>query len=194
MPIIVKLKNVRLAFPQIFEAKPFQGQGEASFTASVLIDPVKQAAAIKDVQEGIIAAAKEKWGTKAEVVLKSLKGTDKICLRDGNMKSDYSGFENMMFISTRTKKKPYIVDKDAVTLLTAADGRPYGGCYVNASIELWGQDNGYGKRINASLRGLQFYKDGDAFAGGAPVDPSEFDSVEDFGETEPASNAAESLF
>jgi len=29
------------------------------------------------------------------------------------------------------------------------------GCYVNALLELYGQDNKYGKRINASLKGIQ---------------------------------------
>jgi hypothetical protein len=48
---------------------------------------------------------------------------------------------------------------------------------VNASIELWCQDNNYGKRINASLRGVQFLKDGEAFAGGGVANADEFDDL-----------------
>lgn len=182
--MIVKLSNVRLAFPQIFEAKPFQGAGHPSFTAMLLIDPVKQAALIDEVKKTMIAVAKEKWAGKADSVFASLKGTDKVCLRSGDTKSDYSGFEGMMFLSTRSQNRPLVIDRDK-SPLTAADGRPYGGSYVNASIEIWAQDNGFGKRINASLRGLQFYKDGDAFAAGAPADESEFDAVNDFWGAEP---------
>lgn len=32
-----------------------------------------------------------------------------------------------------------------------ADGLVYSGCYVNARIELWAQDNANGKRVNAKL-------------------------------------------
>ena len=66
----------------------------------------------------------------------------------------------------------------AVVPLTAADGRPYAGCYVIANVELWAQDNNYGKRINASLRGVQFLRDGDAFSGGGAASEDEFDEVE----------------
>jgi hypothetical protein len=63
------------------------------------------------------------------------------------------------------------------TPLTEADGKPYAGCYVNASIELWAQDNNYGKRVNASLGGVQFARDGDAFAGGGAASEDEFDDL-----------------
>ena len=48
---------------------------------------------------------------------------------------------------------------------------------MNASIELWAQDNSFGKRVNASLRGVQFLKDGDAFAGGGAASDDEFDDL-----------------
>ena len=40
-------------------------------------------------------------------------------------------------------------------------------------------DNQYGKRINATLRGVQFVSDGEPFAGGQPADADEFDILED---------------
>ena len=44
-------------------------------------------------------------------------------------------------------------------------------------IEAWAQDNGFGKRINASLGGVQFVKDGAAFVGGQAVAASAFDDL-----------------
>lgn len=193
--MIVVLQKVRLAFPQIWEPKPFKGQGEANYTASLIIDPKTEEGkqGIDALKKAIIAVAKEKWGAKYEAVVKSIKDTDKVCLRSGDTKAETSGFEGMMFVSTRNKadKKPLILDTDNKTALTIADGRPYGGCYVHASIQVWAQDNDFGKRINAQLRALRFYKDGDAFAGGPPADASDFDGVNDFGEG--AANAADDL-
>jgi len=60
-----------------------------------------------------------------------------------------------------------------------ADGVIYSGCYVNAIIDLWAQDNQFGKRINATLLGVQFAYDGDAFAsGGSGVSVDDFDDLD----------------
>ena len=108
---------------------------------------------------------------------KKLKiASDKLALKDG----DDSGRDEMigkMTIKASTKKRPVVIDRDK-TPLVEDDGKPYAGCYVNAIIRLWAQDNSYGKRINASLEGVQFHKDGEPFgAGGVSVD--EFDDFED---------------
>ena len=176
---VTKLTNVRLAFPQIFEAKSFQGEGKAMFSASFLIDPSTKEGklTIIEIEDDLKKVATVKWGAKAEVILKSLKSADKTCFHNGDLKSEYDGFAGKYYISARSDKRPLILDRDK-SALTQAEGRPYGGCYVNATVEFWPQDSSYGKRINASLRGIQFVKDGDAFAGGAPASEDEFDSVE----------------
>ena len=121
--------------------------------------------------------AKEKWGAKADAVYKALEAADKLCLHDGDAKADYEGFEDNKYVSARSKTRPTVFDGQRQEL-TQADGKPYSGCYVNASLELWAQDNSFGKRINAQLRGVQFLRDGDAFAGGGqPADADEFDEI-----------------
>jgi hypothetical protein len=83
-----------------------------------------------------------------------------------------------MYVSAASKTRPLVLDSNK-TPLTDEDGKPYGGCYVNASIEIWAQDNQFGKRINAQLRGIQFVKDGDAFGGGgSPASADEFEELE----------------
>lgn len=44
-------------------------------------------------------------------------------------------------------------------------------------IDVWAQDNNFGKRINASLGGVQFLRDGDAFAGGGVASEEDFDDI-----------------
>lgn len=170
----VILKNARLAFPAIFEAKTVNGEGDPAFSASVILPPDHPG--IADLNAAIEAVAKEKWGAKSADTLKAMRAKGNVCLHDGNEKSEYDGFEGNMYVSARSKTRPLVLDRDK-TPLTAADGRPYGGCFVVASLELWAQDNNFGKRVNAQLKGVQFYADGDAFSGGAPADPEDFDDL-----------------
>ena len=99
-----------------------------------------------------------------------------MALHDGDLKSNYDGFPGNLYVSARSTTRPLVINNDK-SPLTEQDGKPYAGCYVNASIELWAQDNNYGKRVNASLRGVQFLRDGDAFAGGGAASEDEFDDI-----------------
>ena len=171
----VLLRDVRLAFPSIWKATAPAGGGEAAFSASFLLAP--NHIQVKELKQHMQALAKEKWGAKGDAIYKALDASDKLALHNGDTKSDYEGFEGNLFVSTRSKIRPTVFDQQR-NELTEADGKPYSGCYVNASIELWAQDNNYGKRINAQLRGVQFLRDGDAFAGGGrPAEADEFDEI-----------------
>lgn len=171
----IKLTNVRLAFPALFEAKTVNGEGEPKFGASLLIEPGAKAL-IKEINAGIDTVAAEKWGAKAAGHLALMRKTDKVALHDGDLKAQYAGFAGMLYVSANSAARPLVLDKDK-TPLTAQDGKPYGGCYVNATIELWTQDNKYGKRVNAQLLGVQFFADGASFGGGAVGSADDFDDL-----------------
>lgn len=169
------LRDTRLAFPSIWKATAPKTGGEPAFSASFLLPKTHKQ--IPEIKKAFATLATEKWGAKGAAVLKALEAADKLCLHNGDLKSDYEGFEGNMYVSARGKVRPTVFDGQRQEL-TEADGKPYSGCYVNASIELWAQDNGFGKRINAQFRGVQFLRDGDAFAGGArPADADEFDEL-----------------
>ena len=170
----IKLNAVRLSFPQLFEAKTVNGEGKPAFSAAFLISPRDPQIAM--INTAITTVAAEKWGAKADAILKTIRAADKTCLHSGDLKSNYDGFEGMMYISARNPLKPSVVDTNKSPLV-AEDGRPYAGCYVNAVLELWTQDNNYGKRVNATLMGVQFYKDGESFVGGGVADADDFDDL-----------------
>ena len=170
----IKLNAVRLSFPQLFEAKTVNGEGKPAFSASFLIDPKDSQVAV--INNAINAVAAEKWGAKAEAMLKTIRAADKTCLHSGDLKANYDGFEGMLYVSARNAIKPLVVDTNR-SPLTEQDGKPYAGCYVNVSLELWPQDNNYGKRINATLMGVQFYKDGESFVGGGVASEDDFDDL-----------------
>lgn len=176
----VALKNVRLAFPALFQPQSVNGS-DPRFSGVFIMEP--DSPNVKALETAMKDVAVAKWGDKGEKILAKLKKDKRVCLQDGDDKTNkegdvYDGFEGMMCVSANRDSRPLLLDRDK-TELSQADGKPYAGCYVNASIELWAQDNKYGQRVNASLRGVQFFKDGDAFAGGTPVSEDEFDDLSD---------------
>lgn len=171
----VKLKNVRLSFPELFTPKSFSGEESGAYSANFLFKP--DSTAHKAILDAMQEVAADKWGAKGQAQLAKLISADKVALHDGNTKS-YSGYEGMLFLSARSSVRPLVIDSDK-TPLQPSDGRPYSGCYVNATIEIYAQDNAYGKRVNASLGGVQFYRDGEAFAGGRSASIDDFDDVSD---------------
>lgn len=170
----MRLLNVRLAFPVLHEAKTVNGEGKPAFSAAFLMPPDHPQVA--EIEAELKRLATEKWGTKGEAMLKELKLNDKLALHDGDRKPRYEGYPGNLYLSSRSQVRPQVLDRDAKTELTPQDGRPYAGCYVNAIVDFWVQDNNYGKRINCTLHKVQFLRDGDAFAGGAMSD-EEFDDL-----------------
>ncbi|MFO6426399.1 ssDNA-binding protein [Escherichia coli] len=63
---------------------------------------------------------------------------------------------------------------------------PYAGCYVNAWCCISGHRTIiFGKRgLNASLGGVQFLRDGSAFAGGGVASADDFDDISEGADAE----------
>jgi len=179
---IVMLKNVRLAFPVLKEAERFDPSNlkqEARYSANLLFSKENDAL-YKQCTAAMLAAAEAKWPGKGAAAVKQLSAGLKVALADGDLKADkYDGFDGTWSISAHAKEStpPRLLDRDK-TELPRTTSKIYAGCYVNASIEFWAQDNQFGKRINAQLRGVQFAADGDAFGGARAAGADEFDVVE----------------
>ena len=164
----IKLKNVRLSFASLFKKATFGGE-ETKYEGTFLIDKETQADQIAEINPAIGAMMKEK---------KAKLSPDRICFKDGD-EIDYDGYAGHMSIKASNAKRPIVIDRDK-SPLTEDDGRPYSGCYVNAVLELWYQDNTWGKRVNANLLAVQFAKDGEPFGeGGASVSVDDFDVIDE---------------
>lgn len=174
----VMLTKVRLAFPVLNEPEAFQGEGKPRYSGTFLLE--KDSENHKAVVAAMRAAAVAKWGEqKADAAVKGLTAGLKTALIDGDLKSQYDGFEGNMAVSAHSQaaNPPRLLDGQKKEL-PRNTGVIYAGAYVNASIEFWAQDNKWGKRINAQLRGVQFHSDGDSFGAGSAASPDEFDTVE----------------
>lgn len=169
MSELIKLENVRLSFPNIFEKETYEG-AETKYGATFLIP--KSNKKLKRKLDLAIQAKIE------EAKIKKRIPEDKICLKDGddamNSKGEiYQGYENHWSMKATNNKKFKVVDADGTSPLDAHDcdreNKLYSGCYVNAYVTFWVQNNSYGIRVNANLHAIQFFKDGDPFATGSNI-------------------------
>ena len=183
----IMLNDVRLSFaPGLFEPsvpKGSQPGTKPKYNCGIILSPDHPQ--LEAVRTKMKAVAQEKWGAKWEATYTALEKQDKLALHDGDLKPNYDGYPGNFFLNPNSEESapPTVIDRDR-TKLTARSGRPYAGCYVNASIEIWAQDNTFGKRINAQLRGVQFLRDGDAFSSARPADVDEFGDVSDGSEAD----------
>ena len=167
----IVLKNVRLSFADIWQPKAFNPGSPLKYSCNFLLDKETQGDQIKAIQNKISEAANDYFNNKPP------KGMPR-CLGDGENKS-YDGYEGHMFVSASSVRRPEIVNRDKSELVEL-DEKPYSGCYVNAVIGLWVQDNQFGKRVNANLDLIQFVKDGERFGGGGGGNPADLlDDIED---------------
>lgn len=165
----IKMKNVRLSFPSLFQMAEFGGESTGKFEATFVLDKVEHADLIKSIENQINGMMKND--------LKSKLSAEKLCLKDGDTLGRPE-FEGKMTIKASTKKRPVVIDRDK-SPLAEGDNKPYAGCFVNGILSLWAQSNSYGKRINAQLDGVQFFADGEPF-GDAGISVDEFDEYEPF--------------
>lgn len=178
----VTLKNVRLGFPFLFDrgapTKNDDGEErEGNFRASFIMyksgiyKPYtdNNLKLLKQARNAVSAA---KWGTD-EKKWPKIK-PEKICVRNGDLEN-WDGFQDSFYCAASESTQPVLLSrrKDEKGLwIPATRAELFAGCFVNAIVALWIQDNKHGLRVNANLKAVQFYKAGEHFAGSAPIDPS----------------------
>ena len=192
MAEIIYLSNARLSFPKIVEAvgnKNFPDQGK-KFGADLIL-PAESNDYARFMAE-IMSVATEKWKDKAGAVLQMCQNDRKLrCYGKGSEKINqtsmqvYDGYQgNVVYITSSADEghAPKIIRPDGVTCSNDIEReqlarKMYGGCYVNAAVRPWIQDNKFGKAVRCQLIALQFSNDGEAFGEGE-VDLSGFKAVQ----------------
>ena len=162
------LRNVRLSFPSLFKRAVFEGK-ETKFEATFLLPKSDEKT------KALLDKAIESALTEAKVKVAS----DKRFMRDGD-DSDKDGYEGNWSIKASSNRRVQIFDRDK-TPIVEEDEILYAGCYVNAIISVWVQNNNFGKRVNANLLGVQFVKDGEPFGSGTVDVANDFDTLDDAG-------------
>lgn len=182
------IKGARIAFPDLWKAKEYEaGDGKPRYGAQLLLPK-------DDPQVGIIWAIAEKLfkeqfpkGKEAEIYLNAAKADPKLkCVGDGDLKV-YEGYAGHVFITAHRREQdgaPLVKTRDMQKDVREEDGIIYSGCYVNAKVNFWVQDNKHGKALRSGLEVIQFVRDGTAFSSAAPATA---DGMEPEPEEDPAS-------
>jgi hypothetical protein len=188
-PFAIDMVDVRLLYSAaLFEPQRGpKGEGQPKFSATLAFPPTHPVVAL--IKAAFQRVATEKWKDRAGAIFAEIKAGDKLCLHDGAAKASKPGYAGMLYVSASNKLRPLILDSN-MAALTAVSGRPYSGCYVNARISLWPQDNEFGKRINASLGGVQFLRDGERLSGGGVASADDFQAIPEAGGATTAAVAA----
>lgn len=177
-PNKIVIKNVRLSYPHLFVAKQGEGASKAKFSADLILNKKQHAETIKQIEKMIERVSLDFF--KKKVTLKNC------ALHDGNEREDKEGYgDDVMFVVAKNDNKPDVVDRDPTVKLKPEDRRPYGGCYVNASIRFYAYDHKTGgKGVSSSLEAVQFYKDGPSFGAGPVNGADEFENIADEAEND----------
>lgn len=179
--MLVLLKNVRLSFPSLFKASSF-GAEEPKFSATFLLD--KGGDNEKLLSDAINKVAQDAFGNNWQNILKKqYSEKSRILMKDGDNKLDKDGnqavgYAGKLFVKASNKVQPLVIGRQKQPL-NENSGTPYAGCMVNAQIDVWAQDNKFGKFVNLKLLGVQFWGDNDAFGAASVASADAFESADE---------------
>lgn len=175
----VKIPNIRMSFNDLFTPVSVN-DGAPRYSATFLI-PKSNGDLVKTINNGIIEVAKAGFDKDWQAVLNKSRGSGNFPMLDGDLQT-YAGYGGNWYIraNRRASEGPPKLYNRNKTQLTD-NGTIYSGCYVNALLEFWAQNNKWGRVVRTSLLGVQFYAEGERFGGGSQATDDDFDFLEDAG-------------
>lgn len=195
----VNLKNVRVAWLHVFKKKPGSKPDEKpAFRMDIIIDKEdrRNLGLLEDAALEVMTEAfkDEKVADRWLKKYSGLEGhIDRDCaIKDGDERDNVDeNYEGKIYVTSKSFKQPRIKTSEGEDVIEVdgeietVDGDepegqiPYGGCFCNVSIELWGQNNDKGKGLRCNLLGLKFVDDGEAFGGSGSGETATDDDLED---------------
>lgn len=202
----VKITRARGAFLDVIKAVQYQGQGSFYWGGTLLCVPGETMAQLATgqspdgktlwgnpqpakaaIDKALEEVAKAKWAQKWATHLPNILPDMKACAWvDGNRR-EYDGYQGNWALSFKRYTddgRMLLIDADRSPIVQpdgefypGKEGRLYSGCYLNATVELWAQENKFGKGLRCQVQALQFAGDGDAFGGGARPNADDFDEI-----------------
>ena len=204
----VELKNVRLRYSNgLYVASKFTGVGadpnaKEKYEGKFIIE--KGDANYDAVVGAIQKEAIREWGAAADETLRAVKSLGMIwCLIDGDTKKDDKHTIGKFIVTAKNTLRPLLCDKvvdpatgKARVIQSSTDPKaPYGGCYVNAIVDVRAGSKPQ-KQVYAYLLGVQYWGDGDRL-GAAQATADDFEAIpgtEAAGTPASAAGGADALF
>lgn len=171
------VKETRCSFPRLYGAEVKEGGDTFGPGIALILERGKHSAVLTEIKAEMRAAIANEPKLK-----KSPPTGEKLCLREPD-REELRYKEDNLVIKANCPRPPIVLHPDGRTVMTEATDKVYSGCYVNAKIEIWGQANKYGRRVNAKLIAVQYVpKEAESFDG-SYVSPEEavegFESLDD---------------
>lgn len=172
----------RASYAYVWEPRAPDEDSEPKFGISMLFP--KKDTDMRPMKKAALAAARKKWGSKAESMMKM--GRLKLPFRDGDEeRGDDPVYKGVIFVNANAKRKPQIVDKEVQPILEPEEF--YSGCWARATVNFFPFDVKGNRGVGVGLNNIQKLSDGDrldSFASAEddfePVGTTE-DNEEDFG-------------
>lgn len=166
----IRVYDARLSYPKLFHPDSFSIDQKPKFSASIILkenDPQ-----VEQIREVIEEVKKAQWPRSAPRMAREL-------IRDGAEKDQDGYGPGVFFINANNDVRPKLRGKYKNEEVSEEDGIFYAGCYVDVILQIWAQDNRYGKAINAALLGVQFRRAGEPMAGGRSAKDDDFEDIDD---------------
>lgn len=164
---LITLNNVEIAFPCLFEKCLYSQEEkknipslEGAYFATLLIDKIKQKKLYNDINLKIENFKKE-CGFNKEII-KNYGNFRETVLTDGDFAKggvdipEY--YKGKWKIWAKNKREIHVVDENGHQI--SDKDKIYGGCIVNANLQLWIQDSTY-SGVRVTLIAVQFVSDGE---------------------------------
>ena len=166
----IKLLDVRLSYPHLFELWGKNEKDKKKYSGRFIMPNSTHEAENEALRE-YLAKLKKDWFPNGGVK------SDGLFHRDGD-NDDKPELEDAWYVAASETMRPQVIGRRR-EVITEADDIVYAGCYVNALIKPWKQNNEHGKKINANLIAVQFVRDGERFGAERPDVSEEFEDVDD---------------
>lgn len=188
--VILKIPAAICSFPSLSNPRPPKNAKDSEedkdaagkYEITLLLNPAdpKHKAALKAVDTDIKRAINEYFEGK-KLPMKPLTevfgdGNNYVSQETGEVVEGYAGH---WYIKARAlpKNPPRVLRGREDIPRADADRVLYAGCKVNATINIWMQDNEHGRAVRFNLRGVQYAGQGEAF-GARPAAIEEFDDFD----------------
>lgn len=179
------IPGLRLGFAALYKAESF-AEGDPSYQTAIIVPPKHKI--VREIDDAYLklATADKKWGNgdaakAAKLIEACMKDRKKSAWQKCEYTNDegtpYDGFDDAFYLRARNEVQPLLLNQAREEVGRSQAGAPYSGCYANVQVDLWLQANTFGKGMRCKLLGVQFFKDGEAFAGGARADVNDFEDL-----------------
>lgn len=188
----IRIERVRGAFLNLHEPRLQMNSDVEKYDGNFILGPksrvviinADKTTTVSTIDKVLEIIVTDKWKAKGPQILAAIEDSKKF-LRDGDNKLTkggeiYDGFEGSQYVVAKNPRQPRLLNQARVELKTPRDvlNLMYAGAYYDIVIDAYALDKtGQGKSVNATLLGVQFREDGDAFGGGAPAGTDDFEDL-----------------